>query len=395
MKHVLLAGMDRPENQFLRFFSSLGWDVHHVPKRSNQQLPRCDAAVIVTTHCGHELQWAVKEEYKDKPIFFAKEGMSSIKEDFEKRFVDPIAQECLGKAKTAAIRWFIATTTVTGEKFSKNQLLEKIKNYKIQNVNSSDVTNALVEMNKKGEMSTNRETFPIKYTFLGVGQVAVKDFENRGFKNLTDLQKNVKKQVILSLDDLLDIKTKATQQKQEIKPVLDIFASAQAQQPPQPTVPPVQQITETKETKEEKEGTREKEEQKEQIKELPFESLTRLENEISQLKQSFSSVKASLESAISLIVDLTSDFSVTKNSLTEKVENLKTHIATDLNFFIARTDLLTEQVKKSGGLAVNTSDLATKADIKEVLSIFEMANDLSKLDEKTREKVKKIIDLML
>jgi len=432
--------MDRTENQFLRYFAALGWGTEHRATKTTQRLPKCDVAIIVTTHCSHELQWEVKEEYKGKPIFYAKEGMSSIKEEFEKKFIDPIVTECTGKAKTAALRWFIATTRSINDRFSKSQLTEWTKANKLTFFSSSDFANCFVDMVRKGEVSVSKDVYPVKYTYNGITHETIKEFRSRGFKNLDELTKNLKqsqidqKKQLLSLDELKnikiptavvqpiipasienlkDIKTAVTpislNDLKSIKPAAHTTLATPTQEVKDRLgilgtvvevrkVEPVQPIPEQKQTPQATEAAREKE----TTKELSIEMLTGLEMEISHLRQSFSSLKCGLESAISLLTDLTTDFAKTKTSLTDKVENLKTHMTTDLNLFIARTDLISEQIKRQQPVtqpaSIDITKFATKADLAdlghELISIFEMAKDLSKLDEKTREKVKKIIDLM-
>ena len=434
MTTVLVAGMDRTENQFLRYFAALGWGTEHRATKTTQRLPKCDVAIIVTTHCSHELQWEVKEEYKGKPIFYAKEGMSSIKDEFEKKFIDPIVAECTGKAKTAAIRWFIATTRSINDRFSKSLLTEWIKANKLTFFSSSDFANCFVDMVRKGEVSVSKDVFPVKYTYNGITHETIKEFRSRGFKNLDDLTKNVKqspadqKKQLLSLDDLKNIKIPAAivppSIPASIENLKDIKTTAapislndlKSIKPVHTTVAtPTQEVkdrlgilgknVEVRKAEPVQETPAPKSEaarEKETTKELSIEMLAGLETEISQLRQSFSSLKSGLESAISLLTDLTTDFAKTKTSLTDKVENLKTHMTTDLNLFIARTDLISEQIKRQQPVQTTNIDItkfATKEDLSdlghELVSIFEMAKDLSKLDEKTREKVKKIIDLML
>jgi len=83
---VLVSGFDSASNPVMRAVSSYG-DVTavHVPRDGRAQLPTCDIAVVAVDNCSHILMERVKGLFrtKERPIFFAKGGFTSIKPEFE------------------------------------------------------------------------------------------------------------------------------------------------------------------------------------------------------------------------------------------------------------------------------------------------------------------------
>lgn len=80
---VLLAGMKLAQNQFSRAIEKYGCEVVHTNPDPGGFPVNCDAVVVAKCHLSHQKFWDVREAYKDKPIFYAVNGFSEIKEAFE------------------------------------------------------------------------------------------------------------------------------------------------------------------------------------------------------------------------------------------------------------------------------------------------------------------------
>ncbi len=86
MPKILLAGMNRPSNQFTRFLESRGCQVVHISGDPGGSIPtECDAVIITKSQISHEKFWKTKDLYKDldKPVFITDFSVSPIKDRLE------------------------------------------------------------------------------------------------------------------------------------------------------------------------------------------------------------------------------------------------------------------------------------------------------------------------
>jgi len=84
IRTVFIAGMDRGDNPFVKICNNyMLKTVHWATNEAHRPLPVCDAAIVATDNCSHELMWRTKDAYKNKCLYLATQGYSSIKEAFE------------------------------------------------------------------------------------------------------------------------------------------------------------------------------------------------------------------------------------------------------------------------------------------------------------------------
>lgn len=92
---ILVAGYETADNPIMKMVVEYGFKAVHLPYNApSQNLPNCRAAIVVTTNISHELMNRVKKEYTDRnrPVIYAKQGGSSIRDEFEQLLVSPIKQ---------------------------------------------------------------------------------------------------------------------------------------------------------------------------------------------------------------------------------------------------------------------------------------------------------------
>lgn len=85
---VLVVGIRDSENQFTRAVHSYGLEAIHVDPDATNVTMSADAAIVVTSFVSHEKFWSIKDGYKKqgKKVFFARDGFSEIKSEFEMFF---------------------------------------------------------------------------------------------------------------------------------------------------------------------------------------------------------------------------------------------------------------------------------------------------------------------
>jgi hypothetical protein len=87
IRSVLIAGMHDEKNKYTRYCEDLWLKWEHLPELRNSHVPtKHDATIIAASIASHTLYHAVRDAYKSegKPVFLSKEGISEIKEDFER-----------------------------------------------------------------------------------------------------------------------------------------------------------------------------------------------------------------------------------------------------------------------------------------------------------------------
>ena len=134
--NVLVAGFDAEPNPITRLVTEYNGVAVHVAENSNKQIPNCDAAIIATTNAGHALMDRVKAAYKDKHIFYANGGRSSIEEEFRQVFVDPIAELFNSAPPARVIGWFVCHFYDRGDKVTKGGLYGRLGIYTKENIDT-------------------------------------------------------------------------------------------------------------------------------------------------------------------------------------------------------------------------------------------------------------------
>lgn len=105
MKTCVIAGMNTADNPFSRFVNKYWFKSIHVPVFQDQ-LPKADCAIVVTTNCGHDLMHAVKE-FGYPHVFYGQQGSASIASDFFDTMLKPIEQKVLDKTQSATYRYLL------------------------------------------------------------------------------------------------------------------------------------------------------------------------------------------------------------------------------------------------------------------------------------------------
>lgn len=144
-----------------------------------------DAAILIGTALSHDGMWKIKEAYKGKPIYFAQNGVSSIKEEFEadvfgdgilkrlRDFSDIIGDD--GNFKrggypathfnvTARFYWVLGRFCKRGQRFKRSDFCPRFERLLKQELGST-ATNILT---KGTEIGAFEQEGNGQYKFLGI-----------------------------------------------------------------------------------------------------------------------------------------------------------------------------------------------------------------------------------
>jgi hypothetical protein len=116
MKTCVIAGMDTVDNPFSRFVSKYWFKPIHIPSYQ-ENLPKADCAILVTTNIGHDLMHKVKESNYPH-VFFGQQGSASIATDFYRTMLEPIEEKIKEKSQSDAYRYLLC------EFFDKNDVVD-------------------------------------------------------------------------------------------------------------------------------------------------------------------------------------------------------------------------------------------------------------------------------
>lgn len=155
MKEILVAGMDTTDNSIIRFVTDYGYKAVHVSHTPNTPLPKCRAAIIAATNISHDLMWRVKKEYGEhqKPIFYANNGISSMKQGWEDVMVKPVTETLDKLNKREKVLYLLGFFFKRGEKVLITNFSEIVNKYTEISTGYMSVIFADLSSDKDGPLS--------------------------------------------------------------------------------------------------------------------------------------------------------------------------------------------------------------------------------------------------
>lgn len=169
IKTVLVAGLQDPNNNIIRFCLDNFLRPTHLPDRNSQPTPQLDCAIIAIPVISHELKWEVQDAYKGKPIFMSTNGgVSVIREEFEKTVW---GEGILHKIRDQSIPFSVRVQYILGRFFNRGDVIEagefKKKVDKITRADcGTNMANVLGKGKEKGIFSGKKHSS--QYTFMGL-----------------------------------------------------------------------------------------------------------------------------------------------------------------------------------------------------------------------------------
>lgn len=167
---ILVAGFDREDNTIVRMVLDYGFHATHMAVDSGSvSIPKCKAAIICTFNISHPFSNRVRKEYDDlrRPILYAKGGASSIRDEFEKQFIEPTKVTLSKLPKKYQVVFLLAFLYHIDEGFKTHEFLKIIKMYGAE-ITEGYLSVMMAELIK--DKTVTRETGRGKYTFRGVGE---------------------------------------------------------------------------------------------------------------------------------------------------------------------------------------------------------------------------------
>jgi hypothetical protein len=130
-QQIVVAGGDLADDPIAKSVLEYGFQPVFYAKRSVNGIALTKGAIIKTNFCSHDLMWQVKNTYQSKqlPIFFCKGGFSHIKEEFERKYVDPVKREYANLKKNEFAIMMIGRLYERGETFQNMKFLEVLNKY--------------------------------------------------------------------------------------------------------------------------------------------------------------------------------------------------------------------------------------------------------------------------
>ena len=176
---IAVIGIRDSQNQFTRAVEGYGFQASHC--NPDERIPiDADAAICVTSFISHSKFYEAKEEFKrqGKKVFFASDGFSEIKNEFELYFFSDLKKMLDGLVWNMRFYYLMAYFNKTpGTWFKYRELLYKVRRY-YPDATEVHANNFFVAAIKSGSVE-RKEGGRGRYTFLGIDSKTVSRFKEK------------------------------------------------------------------------------------------------------------------------------------------------------------------------------------------------------------------------